>query len=65
MELNSKLLEALDDVQRGQIADRNTMDTLVVHSLVVAVAGGYNVSWVGRIALEAYRVGRGVGIVAA
>jgi len=65
MALNDQLLQALAAVQCGETRDRKTMDQLVVHSLVVAGSVGYTVSWVGRIALEAYQVGRGSRIVAA
>lgn len=61
MSLNQKLLQDLEDVQNGELKDQRTMDQLVVHSLAVAGSGGsYAVSWVGRIALEAFQIGSGV-----
>jgi len=65
MKLNQQLLEALRGVADGRQADRKMMDTLVVHSLLVHNAGTYTISWVGKIALEAYAIGRDIGIVAA
>ena len=65
MRINEQMLQALAEVQHGRPADRKMMDTLVVHALLVHGAGAYTISWVGKIALEAYAVGRGIGIVAA
>ena len=65
MRMNEQMLQALAGVQRGQNTDRKMMDTLVVHSLLVHNAGTYTISWVGKIALEAYAIGRDIGIVAA
>lgn len=54
--VNSRLL----DVQR------NTLDALVARSLAVCNRGSYyNVSWVGRLCIEAYYVGAASKVVAA
>lgn len=63
--IDRQLLESLEALQRGETLKRSAIDNLVVHSLAVSNNGTTTLSWVGRIALESYRAGRGVGIVAA
>ena len=63
--LTKEMLVALHEFRLGNVGDRKMMDALVVRSLLVCAGGRYDISWVGRIALDAYALGHGAGAVAA
>ena len=63
--LTKEMLVALHEVRLGNAGHRKMMDALVVRSLLVCTGGRYDISWVGRIALDAYALGHGARAVAA